>query len=57
MGYSQLGTWQTRHVPTRHRVKSSRHITISALDKLATFTRQLGTLNKSTRHSQSEECD
>ena len=33
MGYSQLGTCQTRHIPTRHRVKSSRHITISALDK------------------------
>ena len=31
----QLATRQTRHVPTRHRVKSSRHITISALDKLA----------------------
>ena len=57
MRYSQLGTCQTRHVPTRHRVKSSQHITISALVKLATLTRQLGTLNKSTRHSPSEACD
>ena len=45
MGLSQLGTRQTRHIPTRHRVKSSRHITISALDKLAILTRQLGTLS------------
>ena len=57
MGHSQLSTCQTRHVPTRYRVKSSRHITISALDKLATLTRQLSTLNKSTRHSPGEACD
>ena len=57
MGYSQLGTLQTRHVPTRHMVKSSWHITISALDKLATLTRQIGTMNKSTHHSPSEACN
>ena len=57
MGLSQLGTRQTRHVPTRHRVKSCRHITNSALDKLAILTRELGTLNKSTRHSPSDACD
>ena len=49
MGYSQLGTSQTRH-----RVKSNRHITILALDKLTTLTKQLDTLTKSTRPSPSE---